>query len=82
MGDKDCQIFLATNIPKRGKIYQNATNLPNGHKMYQKAVIYSKWPKIYQPFQVPRPKPRPSKIYPNWDSWFENMPSGNPDGCG
>jgi hypothetical protein len=19
------------------------------------------------------------KIYPNWDFWFENMPSGNPD---
>jgi hypothetical protein len=22
---------------------------------------------------------RPSKIYPNWDFWFENKPSGNPD---
>jgi hypothetical protein len=22
---------------------------------------------------------RPSKIFPNWDFWFENMPSGNPD---
>jgi hypothetical protein len=22
---------------------------------------------------------RPSKIYPNWDFWFENIPSGNPD---
>jgi hypothetical protein len=21
---------------------------------------------------------RPSKIYPNWDVWFENKPSGNP----
>jgi hypothetical protein len=21
---------------------------------------------------------RPSKIYPNWDFWFENIPSGNP----
>jgi hypothetical protein len=21
---------------------------------------------------------RPSKIYPNWDFWFENRPSGNP----
>jgi hypothetical protein len=20
-----------------------------------------------------------SKIYPNWDFWFENKPSGNPD---
>jgi hypothetical protein len=23
---------------------------------------------------------RPSKIYPNLDFWFENKPSGNPDG--
>jgi hypothetical protein len=22
--------------------------------------------------------PRPSKIYPTWDFWFENKPSGNP----
>jgi hypothetical protein len=22
--------------------------------------------------------PRSSKIYPNWDFWFENIPSGNP----
>jgi hypothetical protein len=22
--------------------------------------------------------PSPSKIYPNWDFWFENKPSGNP----
>jgi hypothetical protein len=22
---------------------------------------------------------RPSKIYPNWDFWFEHKPSGNPD---
>jgi uncharacterized protein affecting Mg2+/Co2+ transport len=22
---------------------------------------------------------RPSKIYSNWDFWFENKPSGNPD---
>jgi hypothetical protein len=21
----------------------------------------------------------PSKIYPNWDFWFENKPCGNPD---
>jgi hypothetical protein len=24
------------------------------------------------------PYPRPYKIYPNWDFWFENVPSGNP----
>jgi hypothetical protein len=22
---------------------------------------------------------RSSKIYPNWDFWFENLPSGNPE---
>jgi hypothetical protein len=22
--------------------------------------------------------PRPSKIYPNWDIWNQNIPSGNP----
>jgi hypothetical protein len=28
---------------------------------------------------IPRfSKARPSKIYPNWDFWFENKPSGNP----
>jgi hypothetical protein len=25
------------------------------------------------------PISRPSKIYPNWDFWLENIPSGNPD---
>jgi hypothetical protein len=24
------------------------------------------------------PLTRPSNIYPNWDFWFENIPSGNP----
>jgi hypothetical protein len=31
--------------------------------------------KIYQYI----PFARPSNIYPNWDFWFENIPSGNPD---
>jgi hypothetical protein len=26
---------------------------------------------------IPSSISRPSKIYPNWDFWFENMPSGN-----
>jgi hypothetical protein len=34
--------FSQHNIPKRGKIYQNAAKLPNGHKIYQMAFIYSK----------------------------------------
>jgi hypothetical protein len=38
--------------------------LPNDHK-----------------FAVKKPRfsiPRPSKFYPNWDLWNENIPSGNP----
>jgi hypothetical protein len=30
--------------------------------------------RIYQHYFIPRP----SKIYPNLDFWFENTPSGNP----
>jgi hypothetical protein len=37
-------------------------------------VKYSKWPKNISAFSILRP----SKIYPNWDFWFENKPSGNP----
>jgi hypothetical protein len=36
------------------------------------AVKYSKWPN-----NIPT-IPRPSKIYPNWEFWSENIPSGNP----
>jgi hypothetical protein len=53
--------------------YKLPLKLPNAHKMYQMA-IYSKWPYITPTFPIPRL----SKIYPNWDFWFENVPSGNP----
>jgi hypothetical protein len=58
-----------------GKIYQMATKLPNGHKIYQMALMYL--------FQMTIEltnffHPRPSKIKPNLDFWFENIPSGNP----
>jgi hypothetical protein len=42
---------------------------------------YNKWPqnrpngrKIYQHFSLQDPP----KFTPNWEFWFENMPSGNP----
>jgi hypothetical protein len=34
----------------------------------------SKWPKIISMFF----NPGPYKIFPTWDFWFENKPSGNP----
>jgi hypothetical protein len=37
-------------------------NIPNGHKIFKFFPIYV----------------RPSKIYTNWEVWFENKPSGNP----
>jgi hypothetical protein len=58
-----------------GGIYPIATKLPKGHKIYQMAVIYSKWPPTILNIFIPRP----SKIYPNLDFWFENLPSGNRD---
>jgi hypothetical protein len=41
---------------------------------YQMAIIYSKWVKNIPTNSITRP----SKIYPNWDFWYENIPSGNP----
>jgi hypothetical protein len=68
--------FPNLNVPKRGKIYQIVNKLPNGHNHHQMLIIYSKWPQNTPTFSIPRP----SKIYPNWDFWFEKIPSGNP-GC-
>jgi hypothetical protein len=63
------QIFLGTVYQKRGKIYQMATT-------------YIKWPKhipdghkIYQHLTLQGPP----KLIQNWDFWFENMQSGNPE---
>jgi hypothetical protein len=42
-------------------------------EIYQMAVIYYKWA-----FNMPTYSTlRPSIIYPDWDIWFENKPSGN-----
>jgi hypothetical protein len=42
-------------------------NVPIDRKFYQME-------KIYQHLPIEDPP----KIYPKWDFWFENMPSGNP----
>jgi hypothetical protein len=57
--------FSWHKIPKWWKI---TSILPNGHKIYQMAIIYYKW-ELNTPTY---PILRPSKIYPNWDFWFEN----------
>jgi hypothetical protein len=54
-----------------GKIFQMTTNC---HKLYQIAIKYSKLSQNIKTFSIPRP----SKMCPNWDFWFENKPSGNP----
>jgi hypothetical protein len=37
--EQDCQIFLGSNIPKLGKLYQRTTNY-----VHQTAIHYTKWP--------------------------------------
>jgi hypothetical protein len=66
--NQGCQIFLCT-------IYQNGDNTPNEHNIHQSVLKYTKWPenwpnghKICMPVSS---IVRPSKIYPNWDFWFE-----------
>jgi hypothetical protein len=56
-------------------MYQTTKILPNVHlkrKNCQKIPIGLKMQ--ISTFSIPRP----SKIYPNWYLWFENIPSGNP----
>jgi hypothetical protein len=61
------------NIPKRWKIYQITTTLPHGHK-----ICISNDRKIFQ-MTIKYTSIFHSKALQNWDFWFENTPSGNPD---
>jgi hypothetical protein len=63
--------FSGQNIPKRGKYKKYATKLPSGQKCL--CEIPNGY-RIYKPFQIQGPKK-----YPNWEFWFKNIPSGNPD---
>jgi hypothetical protein len=38
------------------------------------AIKYTEWPQNLPTSSIARPY----KMYPNWDFWFENIPSGNP----
>jgi hypothetical protein len=49
----------------------------NDNTMYQIYHLAAKLDKVA--IKIPTSAvERPSKIYPNYDFWFENMPSGNP----
>jgi hypothetical protein len=62
--DSTYKITLA--LPQGCQIFlgANIENIPNGNKIYQ----------MYRHLQLQDPP----KFYPNWDFWFENIPSGNP----
>jgi hypothetical protein len=61
--------FTWHNIPTGGKnIPKNSKIIPNDHKIDQMIIKYTK---IFPFLGV-------SKMYKNWDFWFENIPSGNP----
>jgi hypothetical protein len=53
-------------------------------KTYQIAIKYNKWPQIaVKQTKFPNKEPttsiaKPSKVDPNRNFWFENMPPGNP----
>jgi hypothetical protein len=67
--------FSWHNAPKRGEIYQTTRNLTSYLNIYQIVIMHSKWALNIPTFSIQIP----SKIYPNWDFWYENIPSGNPD---
>jgi hypothetical protein len=48
---------------------------PKWQKISKLAGKYTEWPLNIPTSSVARP----SKIYPNWHFWFENIPSGNPE---
>jgi hypothetical protein len=59
---------------KNGKNTKWPQNVPNSQKIYQLAVKYYKCTYNIATFSIPKP----SKIYTDWDFWFENIPSSNP----
>jgi hypothetical protein len=64
------------------------TTYQNGKKINQMTLKFSKWPKSIANCRIidrmaikytTSSFVNPSKIYPNWDFWFEKMPPGNPN---
>jgi hypothetical protein len=62
-------------MPKRGELYQIVPKLPNGHKMYQigSRNIFQRAREYTNLFHS-----KALQYNPNWNFWFENVPSGNP----
>jgi hypothetical protein len=61
-GGKFSTLTLNTELPNGNIIY-----VPYGSNIFQMTIEY---PNFFHS--------KASKIYPNLDFWFENMPSGNP----
>jgi hypothetical protein len=49
-------------------------NMSNDHKMYQMGIKYTIWPSVdNMAIKISTSSiATPSKIYPNWEFWFEN----------
>jgi hypothetical protein len=68
-----CQIFLGTTYPESGILTTYYTKLL--------PIKYTKWPNLFPTdikYTKNYPFQGPFKIYPNWNYWYENKPSGNP----
>jgi hypothetical protein len=50
------------------------TTCQKRENIHQMAIKQIKWAKCILIFSIPRP----SKLYPKWDFWYENIPIGNP----
>jgi hypothetical protein len=71
--------FSCYNIPKREKYTKEPQSISNRHKIYRNCNKMYQMDIKYSNVIIAKP----SKIYPNLKFfWFENMPSGSPDGDG
>jgi hypothetical protein len=64
-----CQIIRDPTYQNWERLTKWQQNVPNGCKLFPMGIKFIKKISI----------PRPSKIYPNWDFWYANKSSGNPD---
>jgi hypothetical protein len=68
--NQGCQIFPCTIYQNRKEHVKSPQNMPNRRKCTKLPQNTPNIPTFFIP--------RLSKIYPNWDFWYENVPSGNP----